>query len=249
MAKLYNLARMTTATVGTGTITLSSAVSGYLTFALAGTANGDIVSYGIKDGANSEVGTGTYTSAGTTLTRTVTVSTNSNTAISLSGTAEVYITARAEDLAIAANNGPFTLGNGLTNVASDLRVSLSTFTNSLGADVALNNNANYFDGPSVAQGSTGTWFATGTVTVTSTGTQSNIDAKLWDGTTVIASSRVLVLTASLTGGFSIALSGYLASPAGNLRISCRSENSTTGVILFNSSGNSKDSTISAFRIQ
>lgn len=98
MAKLYNLARMTTATAGTGTITLGSAVSGYLTFALAGVANGDVVSYGIKDGANSEVGTGTYTSSGTTLTRTVTKSTNANAAISLSGSAEVFITARAEDI-------------------------------------------------------------------------------------------------------------------------------------------------------
>lgn len=98
MAKLFNLARMTTATVGTGTITLGAAVSGFLTFANAGVSNSDVVSYGIRDGANSEVGTGTYTTAGTTLTRTVTKSTNANAAISLSGTAEVFITARAEDI-------------------------------------------------------------------------------------------------------------------------------------------------------
>jgi hypothetical protein len=98
MAKLYNLARMTTATTGTGTITLGSAVSGYLTFALTGVANGDVVDYAIKDGSNSEHGTGTYTSSGTTLTRTVTKSTNSNAAISLSGTAEVFISPRAETL-------------------------------------------------------------------------------------------------------------------------------------------------------
>jgi hypothetical protein len=92
MPKLYNLARMTTATTGTGTITLGVAVSGYLSFANAGAQNSDIVFYGIKDGANSEVGWGTYTSSGTTLTRNVVKSTNSNTAISLSGSAEVYIT-------------------------------------------------------------------------------------------------------------------------------------------------------------
>jgi hypothetical protein len=102
MAKLYNLARMTSATTGTGTITLGSAVSGFLTFAAAGVADGDVVSYGIKDGANSEVGTGTYTASGTTLTRTVTKSTNSNAAISLSGSAEVYITLRAEDVVTSA---------------------------------------------------------------------------------------------------------------------------------------------------
>lgn len=91
MAKLYNLARMTTATTGTGTITLGSAVSGYLSFAGAGVVDGDAIFYAIKDGSNSEIGTGTYTASGTTLTRSVINSTNSNAAISLSGSAEVFI--------------------------------------------------------------------------------------------------------------------------------------------------------------
>lgn len=98
MAKLYNLARMTTATTGTGTITLGSAVAGFLSFAGAGVQNGDTVSYAIKDGSNSEIGRGVYTSSGTTLTRTVLKSTNSNNAISLSGSAEVFITVAAEDV-------------------------------------------------------------------------------------------------------------------------------------------------------
>lgn len=98
MAKLYNLARMTTATTGTGTITLGSAVGGFRTFAEAGATDGQTVSYGIRDGANSEVGRGVYTSSGTTLTRSVLISTNANSAINLSGTAEVFISALAEDL-------------------------------------------------------------------------------------------------------------------------------------------------------
>jgi hypothetical protein len=112
MGKLVNLARMTTPTVGTGTITLGAAASGFLTFAQAGVLNGDIVSYGIKDGVDSEVGTGTYTSSGTTMTRTPIKSTQSDAAISLSGTAEVYITALREDLLAAtaaeylANSAP-----------------------------------------------------------------------------------------------------------------------------------------------
>jgi hypothetical protein len=99
VGKLYNLARMTTATTGTGNITLAAAVSGYLTFDLAGVQSGDVVSYGIKDGANSEVGTAPYTTSGTLLgPRTVTKSTNANAAINLSGLAEVFITPRKEDL-------------------------------------------------------------------------------------------------------------------------------------------------------
>lgn len=97
MAQLYNLARMTTFTVGTGTISLQAAASGYLSFAAAGIVNGDTVSYGIIDGTSSEVGRGVYTSAGTTLTRSVLLSTNSNNAISLSGSAEVFICGLAED--------------------------------------------------------------------------------------------------------------------------------------------------------
>lgn len=103
MAKLYNLAVMTVSgTPGTGTITLGSAatVNGvtYLSFAAAGVANGDVVDYSINDTGASEIGTGTYTSAGTTLTRTVTKSTNSNTAISASASAIVRISERAETL-------------------------------------------------------------------------------------------------------------------------------------------------------
>jgi hypothetical protein len=92
MARLYNLARMTTATTGTGTITLGVAVAGYLTFAQAGVQDGDTVTYGISDGSNGEVGEGVYSASAGTLTRGPISSTNSNAAIGLSGTAQVFIT-------------------------------------------------------------------------------------------------------------------------------------------------------------
>jgi len=100
MAKLYNLARMTTATTGSGTITLGSAITGFLSFASAGVADGEVVTYAISDGSNSEIGRGTYTAAGTTLTRSVLRSTNGNAAVNLSGNAQVFITVAAEDLRI-----------------------------------------------------------------------------------------------------------------------------------------------------
>lgn len=87
---------MTTATTGTGTITLGSAVSGHITFVSAGAVDGDIVSYGIVDGTAAEVGTGTYTASGTTLTRTL-VNSTTGSLISLSGSAEVFITDLASD--------------------------------------------------------------------------------------------------------------------------------------------------------
>jgi hypothetical protein len=99
MAKLSNLARMTTATTGTGAITLGSAVAGYLSFATAGVADGETVTYAVNDGAASEIGRGVYTASGTTLTRMPLKSTNGDAAINLSGSAQVFITAAAEDFA------------------------------------------------------------------------------------------------------------------------------------------------------
>jgi len=123
---------------------------------------------------------------------------------------------------------------------------LGQITNSLAADVSLNNTGSYFDGPSVAQGTTGTWFASGTVTVKDTAGASTYYAKLHDGTTVIAST--VVTSEATSHPQSISLSGYLASPAGNIRISVKDISSTSGKILFNETGNSVDSTLTALRI-
>lgn len=99
MVKLVNRAKMATSTTGTGTITLGAAENGYQTFAAAGVADGEIVRYVIEDGTNWEIGSGTYTASGTTLSRTVSESNNSDAAINLSGSAKVMVTAAAEDLA------------------------------------------------------------------------------------------------------------------------------------------------------
>lgn len=98
MVKLVNRAKMTTATTGTGTITLGSAVTGYQSFTDAGLLNGEVVRYVIEDGNNWEIGSGVYTASGTTLSRSPTESSSSGAAISLSGTAVVYITASASDI-------------------------------------------------------------------------------------------------------------------------------------------------------
>ena len=104
MTKLVNRAKMTTATTGTGTITLGSASSGYQSFADAGVADSDVVRYVIEDGVNWEIGTGTYTASGTTLSRTVSESSNADAAITLSGNAVVYITAVVADILQPDNN-------------------------------------------------------------------------------------------------------------------------------------------------
>lgn len=129
----------------------------------------------------------------------------------------------------------------------DLQTSYSApVTNSLGANVLLNNTALYFDGPSVAQGSTGIWYVTTTFSlVDPTAGNNYIYAKLWDGTTVIASAQILALN---TTAIPTTLAGFITNPAGNLRISCRDISTTAGYFIANGTGLGKDSTITAFRI-
>src|SRR5882762_3739246 len=110
MAKFFNRTRMTTATTGTGTITLGSAASNFfLTFAESGVADGNVVSYCIEDGTDFEIGIGTYTAAGTTLSRTtVRVSKIGGTAgtskLNLSGAATVFLCPDKEDLLSISEN-------------------------------------------------------------------------------------------------------------------------------------------------
>ena len=58
----------TTATTGTGAYTLAGAISGFEAFSEIGNSN--TTYYGCSDGTDFEVGIGTYTLSGTTLTRT-----------------------------------------------------------------------------------------------------------------------------------------------------------------------------------
>lgn len=142
----------------------------------------------------------------------------------------------------SANSSTFWRGDGAWAVpAATTNTSSTAF---LGADVTLNNTAIYFDGPSVNVGGTGTWFVTATVCCKDSGGNVLMDAKLWDGTTVISSAAFL-------GGSQpgvVTLSGIITNPAGNLKISVKDTGFTTGTILFNLSGNSKDGSITAVRL-
>lgn len=150
--------------------------------------------------------------------------------------------------AINAIAGQFITGISAAGVPTLGYPILASFTNSLGANVALNNVATYFDGPVVAQGTTAgqIWLASGTVTLQDNTGAATFRIKLWDGTTVIASTAELGTVVNEV--LSISLSGIITSPAGNLRISVEDASSTNGLILFNNSGNAKDSTITALRI-
>lgn len=150
-------------------------------------------------------------------------------------------------LAVASGGtGATTASGARTNLGlGPQAANMAPITNSISGNVSLSNTANYFDGPSIAQGTSGTWFASGTITVYDPGA-ATFSVKLWDGTTVISSTRTDSPTAGAATAISI--SGFISSPAGNIRISVKDELSVNGLILANNSGNSKDSTVTAIRV-
>ena len=87
----------TSTTTGTGTFTLAGAVAGFQSFSVIG--NGNTTYYAIVGGTEWEVGLGTYTSSGTTLSRdTILESSNGGTAVNFSsGTKNVFVTYPAEE--------------------------------------------------------------------------------------------------------------------------------------------------------
>tara|TARA_R110000782_G_scaffold113440_2_gene203479 strand:- start:953 stop:2995 length:2043 start_codon:yes stop_codon:yes gene_type:complete len=97
MVTLVNRAKVATATTGTGTITLGAAESGYQTFAAAGLVNTNVVHYVIEDGTAWEIGSGTYTASGTTLSRVLEES-STGALLSLTGAAVVFVAATAADI-------------------------------------------------------------------------------------------------------------------------------------------------------
>ena len=125
---LKDRVKVTSTTTGTGTLTLAGAATGYQSFAAIG--NGNTTYYAITDPATGdwEVGLGTYTSSGTTLSRTTILSSsNAGSVVDLqAGTKEVFCVYPAEKAIYEEasgetliDGGPITvIGSGVTTVPS-----------------------------------------------------------------------------------------------------------------------------------
>lgn len=101
MPKIADRVVETTTTTGTGTLTLAGAKTGYRAFTSA-FSNGDIVNYCILEGTGGstawEVGYGTFTTSGTTLTRNLLASSTGSLINLAAGTKDVFCTLPAAEL-------------------------------------------------------------------------------------------------------------------------------------------------------
>ena len=109
--------QVTSTTTGTGTFTLGSAVAGFQDFSVIG--NGNTTYYAIVLGSEWEVGLGTYTSSGTTLSRDTVLASSTGSKVSFSaGTKNVFVTYPAtesvyQDASNDAYAPQFAASNGL----------------------------------------------------------------------------------------------------------------------------------------
>jgi len=110
----------TSTTTGTGTFTLAGAVTGFQSFSAIGNGNTTYYAIVLQGGSQWEVGIGTYTSSGTTLSRdTVLSSSNSGSLVNFSaGTKNVFCNYPAGkavygDATDTAYEAQFAASNGL----------------------------------------------------------------------------------------------------------------------------------------
>ena len=154
----------------------------------------------IEEGVGFEIGTGTYTASGTTLTRgAVTESSNSDNALSLSGGAQVFITAITTqfneklDKVGGTMSGVIAMGNnkvtGVTDPTAAQDAATKSYVDTIAAaglhyhePVRVETTANLT--AAYSNGSSGVG-----ATLTNSGTQAAI---VLDGVTLVANDRVMV---------------------------------------------------------
>ena len=124
----------TSTTTGTGTFTLAGAATGFQSFAAIGDGNTTFYTIVLVGGSQWEVGIGTYTSSGTTLSRgTILSSSNSGSAVNFSaGTKDVFVTYPSERAITGGGGGIGALVVNATTVTDNYTVASGTNAQSVG---------------------------------------------------------------------------------------------------------------------
>jgi hypothetical protein len=131
---LADRVKETTTTTGTGTVTLAGAATGFQSFAAIG--DGNTTYYAISDSASGawEVGVGTYTASGTTLSRTTVISNSLGTTALISfgaGSKDVVCTQPASSTLYW---GPYSVGAFTSSMMEKATVSATAATGTINFD-------------------------------------------------------------------------------------------------------------------
>jgi len=201
---LKDRVKVTSTSTGTGTFTLGPAATGYDDFSVIG--DGNTTYYTIVLNTEWEVGIGTYTTSGTTLSRdTVLASSNSGSLVNFSaGTKEVFVTYPADRSVNTADIGTIAsqdsdnvsiTGGSIAvtaNPTTDYQVATKTYVDSLVASAIHFHDAVRVESPDSA-GNLNATYNNGTAgvgaTLTNAGTQA---ALVIDGVTLNTNDRVLI---------------------------------------------------------
>jgi len=123
----------TTTTTGTGTLTLAGAFSGFDSFAEIG--DGNTTYYSCTDGTDFEVGIGTYTASGTTLSRdTILESTGATATADVNGAVSA-----STNVTLDGNSGTIAVGMRVrgTGISGVVTVATVTTQNAIVLDTAV----------------------------------------------------------------------------------------------------------------
>ena len=206
---LKDRVKETSTTAGTGTITLDGAVTGFQSFSAVG--NGNSTYYAIVDNATGawEVGIGTYTSSGTTLSRTTVLSSsNSGSLVSFtSNPKDVFVTYPSEKAvyqdsagvvvqqsfgAITATSAALTTGTVSTTPASNTDIANKQYVDGLVTQGISYHEPVFVESPNTA-GNLNATYNNGSsgvgATLTNAGTQVALTI---DGVLMAVNKRVLI---------------------------------------------------------
>jgi len=181
----------TTATTGTGTLTLAGAVAGFQAFSSA-LSDGDTTYYAIFESSTGEweVGLGTFALGSTTLARTsVLASSNAGSAVNLTaGNAEVFITQPAGKTVVFDASGDLTLNQDPT---SALQAATKQYVDTIAAAGIHYHSPVRVESPTALNAAYNNGTSGVGATLTNSGTQA---ALVIDGITLNTSDRVLIYT-------------------------------------------------------
>ena len=221
---VYDRVQETTTTAGTGSVTLDGAVTGYQTFAVVGDSNTTYYCIAGQGTAEWEVGIGTYSTTGPTLSRdTVLSSSNGNALVSFSsGPKSVFVTYPAEKSINYDANGVATIGSTLgysdTGIVGSFASTVAGYN-----QVIIQNKSN----------------------ASNASTNFNVSNDVGTAGSNYAELGINSSTFSGTGSFNIAGASYLASASTDLTIGTygaynlhfvTNSSTTDAMTIFNSGG-------------